>query len=123
MTQIFLDIFSLHRLALGIKARQAVLDGRGSDAIANAAFQSITLMCYNPEQTITALEEHNNLLELLIDLLEDEILVRYQLINKNKEIDTASLIKNRDEKWDRYEFVRRMTAFEIKSLIVERQYN
>ena|ERR1700748_385521 len=122
MIQLFTDVFSLFRLAKGIEARQSALGHGKSEAEANIVFQDITFMCYiTNNQTIDILEENANLRSTLIDLLSTEIALREFLRMKNKDqAKIAELIMERDNKWERYEFLRRLSAFEYRSLIIDK---
>jgi hypothetical protein len=105
MSDLFLDDISLLRFAKAIKARHEIYDLYPSkEDEANAAFEEVFWMPYRSDRTIPALEEYPNLNENLIQLLEAKI----------------SLAPNYKLLWEKYEFLRRMTAFESQAIMVEK---
>jgi hypothetical protein len=118
MTDIVLDVFTLYQLALALRARHVVLDSDGDVDEANAAYKSVLWMEYNPAETILALEEHPKLNDQLIVLLE----ARFEMISrqKSKSNDLPEAQKHYEVLWNRYELLRRLTAYDCRALIVEK---
>lgn len=116
MTDIVLDDKSIYYMARGLRARQAVLDRHGSLDEANAEFENEFWMPYDPKITISAIEEHPNLNAHLISFLEARFKVKAaRAANNEDELNQA--VKEEAQQFEHFEFLRRMTAFDCKSLV------
>jgi hypothetical protein len=116
MTDIVLDDKNLYYMARGLRARQAILDKRGSLEDANAEFEKEFWMPYDPNIIISAIEEHPNLNEHLILFLEARFKVK-ELQKSGKQNEVAHAIVLENKHFEQFEFLRRMTAFDCRSLM------
>lgn len=118
MAEIYLDIYSLYHLAIALRERYRAIDSGVSIAEANAIFEKSCWMPYDPKQSITVLEDHPNLNETLILLLEARFSVDRMKKDKAPGYDLAYSKYN--EMYDKYDFLLKMTDSECRSLMIER---
>jgi hypothetical protein len=117
MQQLFLDKFSLSRLAKGIQARQTVLDEGGKTEEADTAFKQVAGWTYSPEMSIDLLEQTPMINDLLVAVLNADH--RVSVEKNNGKVDPV-LVEERDNIWQKYEIMRRVVAFEYECLIVDK---
>lgn len=127
MSELILDPYTLLTYARSIKARQTVLDTNGTAAEADAAFKKIFVVPYTPEWTISALEHYPNLNDLLIELLTIR-LEKIEVLRSKKRTEAENqcfleAIEASERTWEKYELLRRMMAFDSRSLIVEKDHS
>ena len=117
MAEIYLDIYSLYHLAIALRERSRSIDSGCSITEANAVFEKSYWMPYDPTQSITVLEDHPNLNETLILLLE----ARFSIDRMKKgQVGYDLAYSTYSEMCEKYEFLLKMTDSECRSLMIER---
>jgi hypothetical protein len=118
MNELFLDDYALLAVAKGIQARHDVIERRGTPAEADEAYLNASWMPYKTEWSITALEENPNLNENLLMVLEAKMTV-YKLRQTKNKTETSAAEREFAEILQRYEILRRITAYECRSVIIQ----
>lgn len=117
MAELYLDHYSLYHLAIALREKYRSIDSGASIEEANKIFENEFWMPYEPAQTITVLEEHANLNENLIGLLEARFLV--ERLKKQSKIDYDLAVSKYKELYEKYYFLLKMTDSECRSLMIE----
>jgi len=127
MSELVLDEHTLLAYAKATKARQTVLDTGGTVEQANDAYKKIFVVPYNPEWTISALENFPNLTDLLIELLEIRLnkiaFLQSKKRNEDENRQLLEAIEASERNWEKYELLRRMMAYDSPSLILEKDHS
>ena len=120
MAELYLDHYSLYHIAVALRERYRAIDSGASIEEANKIFENKSWMPYDPKQTMTVLEEHPNLNENLILLLEAGFLV--ESIKKEPKTDYELAVMKYKELYEKYYFLLKMTDSECRALMIEMRH-
>jgi hypothetical protein len=126
LNEIILDPYSLLLLARSLKARHDALDiGMTADE-ADTAFKKIFVLPYSQDRTITALEQYPNLNEQLIVLLSiwtsKLVPLKRKPLGRDGKQQLSDANDEWDREWDKYELLRRLSAYDARSLLVQKDH-